>query len=153
MAIKAPRTIADQLQLLKDRGMLFRNEADALHYLENISYYRLKGYWWDMQTDRVNHTFHTDTYFEEVIERYNFDRHLRIILFDAIERIEIALRTKMIYHLSLNHGATWYKDSSLFTDVQKHADHLNNLMKEFGYSQEIFIKDHKIKHPNIDPES
>lgn len=104
MPNKPARDIADQLQLLKDRGMLFRNETEALDLLRNISYYRLKGYWWDMQSDRVNHIFYSNTYFEDVIERYNFDRILRLILFDAIERIEIALRTKMIYHLSLSHG-------------------------------------------------
>ena len=97
MINKPARSIADQLQLLKDRGMLFRFEKKATHFLQNISYYRLKGYWWDMQKDRVNHLFDTNTYFEDVIERYNFDRHLRLILFDAVERIEIALRTKMIY--------------------------------------------------------
>ena len=69
--------------------MLFSNETQALHYLKNISYYRFKGYWWDMQQDFTEHTFKPNTYFESVIKRYNFDRHLRLILFDAIERIEI----------------------------------------------------------------
>ena len=65
----------------------------------------MKGYWWDMQNDRINQTFYPNSRFETVIERYNFDRHLRLILFDAIERIEIALRTKMIYHLSIAYGS------------------------------------------------
>lgn len=101
MPLKPARSIEEQLQLLKDRGMLFRDEQSALSTLQNISYYRLKGYWWDMQEDRNQHIFYDNTYFETVLERYNFDRQLRIILFDAIERIEIALRTKMIYHFSL----------------------------------------------------
>ena len=147
------RIIAEQLQLLKDRGMLFHNETEATHFLQNISYYRIKGYWWDMQSDRVNHAFQPDTYFEDVIERYNFDRHLRLILFDAIERIEIALRTKMIYHLSLSYGATWYLHSNLFVDTVKHAEHITNLQREFGYNQEIFIKDHKRRHPNTNAEA
>jgi abortive infection bacteriophage resistance protein len=97
MANKNPYSIADQIALLKQRGMLFNNEQSAHHFLENISYYRLKGYWWDMQEDVTTHFLKPDTYFEDVIDRYNFDRRLRLILFDAIERIEIALRTKMIY--------------------------------------------------------
>ena len=67
-----------------------------------------------MQADKTLHTFQNNTYFEDIIERYNFDRHLRLILFDAIERIEIALRTKMIYHMSLKYGGLWYLDASLF---------------------------------------
>lgn len=153
MAIKPARTIAEQLQLLKDRGMLFHFETEATHFLQNISYYRIKGYWWDMQSDRVNHAFRPDTYFEDVIERYNFDRHLRLILFDAIERIEIALRTKLIYHLSLSYGATWYLQNNLFVDTVNHAEHIAHLQKEFEYSQEVFVKDHRRKHPNTNAEA
>ncbi|MGB1206939.1 MAG: Abi family protein [Chitinophagales bacterium] len=150
MSNKPVKSIAEQIQLLKSRGMLFRDETKATHFLKNISYYRLKGYWWDMQENKTSHTLLPNSYFETVIERYNFDRHLRLILFDAIEMIEIALRTKMIYYLSMSFGSTWYLDSSLFTNSHKHQQHLNHLQREFGYSQEIFIKDHKRKYPNTD---
>ncbi|HOE94136.1 MAG TPA: Abi family protein, partial [Candidatus Cryptobacteroides sp.] len=36
------------------------------------------------------------------------------IVFNAIERIEISLRTKLIYHLSLGYGPEWYLNPSLF---------------------------------------
>lgn len=148
-----PITIAQQIQQLKDRGMLFHNEITASDFFANISYYRLKGYWWDMQSDSVNHSFLPDSYFETVLERYNFDRHLRLILFDAIERIEIALRTKMIYHMSLSYGALWHLDINLFADSEKHAEHVAHINREFGYSQEIFVKDHKTRYPNTDAAS
>jgi abortive infection bacteriophage resistance protein len=162
MATKPAYSIADQITLLKQRGMLFRNEAQATHFLSNISYYRLKGYWWDTQTDKTLHLFQPNTYFEDIIERYNFDRHLRLILFDAIERIEIALRTKMIYHLSLIYGGLWYLDPSLFetttinvNGVVKtiHQNCLDELRKDFNRSHEIFIKDHKSRYPNQDADS
>jgi abortive infection bacteriophage resistance protein len=133
--------------------MLFRDEDAAPHFLQNISYYRLKGYWWDLQAERVIHTFQPQTYFEDVVDRYNFDRHLRLILFDAVERIEIALRTQMIYHLSLAYGPCWYQDFKLFTDQVWLAKHLDNLMNEFDRSQEIFIVNHKKNHPDTYPES
>ena len=79
MPNKPAYTIVDQLQLLKSRGMLFRNEAQAAELLKNISYYRLKGYWWDMQSDFTLHTFLPNTYFEDIVDRYNFDRQLRLI--------------------------------------------------------------------------
>lgn len=133
--------------------MLFRNESEAAISLKNISYYRLKGYWWDMQADRCTHQFSPNTYFEDVVSRYNFDRHLRLILFDAIERIEIALRTKMIYHLSLTHGGLWYLNPDLFTNPQMHARHMMDLNTEFNRSQEIFIKDQKTRHPQADTDA
>ncbi len=133
--------------------MQFRNEADAHHFLQYISYYRLKGYWWDTQTDKVNHTFQAGTFFEDIMDRYTFDRHLRLILFDAIERIEIALRTQMVYHLSHFHGPLWYQNASIFSIPVLHANNLSSLMREFDYSQEIFILDHKRRIPHDDPEA
>ena len=132
-----------------------------IHFLKNISYYRLKGYWWEMQIDVITHTFKPNTYFEDVIDRYNFDRHLRLILFDAIERIEIALRTKMIYHLSISYGSLWYLNSKLFeatplpsnptkTIYQNTIDELN---REYNRSQEIFIKDQRKRYPKQDADA
>ena len=66
MSNKAAREIKDQIQLLKSRGMLFHDEALADSTLHNISYYRLKGYWWDMQADKVQHQFNANSYFEDV---------------------------------------------------------------------------------------
>ena len=157
MANKAPHTIAEQIDLLASRGMLFKNVANAPHFLQNISYYRLKGYWWDMQTDYALHTFKPDTYFEDIIDRYNFDRHLRLILFDAIERIEIALRTKMIYHLAIGYGGLWYLDPRLFDSKTftyntitktQHLHTVDELNKEFNRSREIFVQDHKHRYPD-----
>lgn len=153
MANNPSYSIDDQIQLLKNRGMLFKEEHHAQHFLKNISYYRLKGYWWDMQDNFLNHQFKPNTYFEDVIERYNFDRKLRLILFDAIERIEIALRTKMIYFMSQSYGALWYRDPQYFHDLNKFNANKTKLEKEFNYSQEVFIRDHKRRHPADYPES
>ena len=145
-------TISDQIELLKRRGMLFKDEAKAYSQLEKIGYNRLKGYWLDMQSDFNLHIFRTDVYFEDIIERYYFDRQLRIILFDAIEQIEIAFRAKMIYHLSIAYGGLWYLNPSLFESTiitQKgetktaHFFALDELQKEFNRSQDIFTKDRK----------
>jgi abortive infection bacteriophage resistance protein len=78
---KPAYTITDQMALLKQRGMLFRDEEQAEACLKDISYYRLKGYWWDMQSDTVSHSFQPYVYFEDILERYDFDRKLRLILF------------------------------------------------------------------------
>ncbi|MEO7176101.1 MAG: Abi family protein [Saprospiraceae bacterium] len=161
MANKAPYSIVEQIALLKKRGMQFRDEPTAHHFLENISYYRLKGYWWDLQADYTLHTFNPDTYFEDIIDRYTFDRHLRIILFDAIERIEIALRTKMIYHLSMAYGGLWYTNANLFettplpsnASITIYQNTINDLHKEFSRSQEIFIKDQRNRFPNQDTDA
>ena len=155
MANKPAYAIADQIALLKQRGMLFRDEPSAHDCLANINYYRLRGYWWDMQSNYIQHSFKSGTYFEDVIDRYNFDRRLRLILFDAIERIEIALRTRIIYHLSLTYGGLWYLDSALFDNItitgnskSIYQNALDSLNSEIDRTQEIFIREHFINHPN-----
>jgi len=153
---KPAYTISDQIALLKKRGMTFRNEAQAHELLKNISYYRLKGYWWDTQIDETQHNFQSGTCFEDIMERYDFDRQLRQILFGGIEQIEIAVRSKMIYHLSIAYGGLWYLNPVLFNDtihvyegrsMTAHCKVLEDLQKEFDRSQEDFIKDHKQHHP------
>ena len=153
---KVAFTITGQIELLKQRGMLFRDETRACHILRNISYYRLKGYWWDAQNDPVRHLFRPDTYFEDIMERYDFDRRLRLILFDGIEQIEIALRTKLIYHLSIAYDGLWYLNPALFNSATQIVDGISKtphlrvqeeLQKEFNRSQEPFVKDQQHRYP------
>jgi abortive infection bacteriophage resistance protein len=160
MSNKPALPLAHQISLLKQRGMLFRNDANAANILGRISYYRLKGYWWDTQTNNVNHAFSPNTYFEEIVDRYVFDQKLRIVLFNAIELIEITLRTKMIYHLSISYGGLWCLDTSLFQSTSKpgssqtiHLDTIDELKKEFYRSKEIFIVDQLLRFPNNDPDA
>lgn len=150
---KVPKSIQDQITLLKERNMAFKDEANAPHFLKNISYYRLKGYWWEMQKDKVNHIFYPNSYFEDVIDHYNFDRHLRLIIFNAIERIEIALRTKLIYHMSLGYGSEWYLDPQLFDKQKFYLGFLGKMFNDLRGSSEEFIKKHYDNHPEEHPES
>ena len=43
-----PRTIQQQIAILKSRGMDLSDENLATSYLTRISYFRLKYYWTDM---------------------------------------------------------------------------------------------------------
>ena len=150
---KAPKTIQDQINLLLSRNMTFSDVNNAPHFLSNISYYRLKGYWWEMQDDKVNHHFRNGSIFEDVIDLYNFDRHFRLITFNAIERIEIALRTKLIYHLSIAYGAEWYLNPSIFDKPKEYIALLSKTFTDVGRSSEEFIVKHFDNHPDEHPES
>lgn len=150
---KIPRTISEQIDLLKSRNMSFRDINDAPKFLANISYYRLKGYWWEMQEDFVKHRFQNGSFFEDAIDIYNFDRNFRIIVFNAIERIEIALRSKLIYHLSHAHGAIWYLDPSLFDKQKEFTSFISKVYQDMSRSSEEFIVKHFANHPTEHPES
>lgn len=149
---KEPKTIQEQLDLLGEREMQFRDLANAPHFLANISYYRLKGYWWEMQEDFEEHIFKEDVYFEDIVDLYNFDRHFRLILFNAIERIEIALRTKLIYHMSVSYGALWYLDIEHFQSEYHFNKFIDKINNDVDASSEEFIKKHFENHADEEPE-
>ena len=132
--------------------MQFHDIANAPHFLANISYYRLKGYWWEMQSNLITHTFNQGSYFEDVIDLYNFDRHSRLLIFDAIERIEVSLRTKLIYYLSLKYGPLFYLDYNIFTDGINQMSTVGHLSSEINRSREQFILEHKSNHKADIPE-
>ena len=100
MTNQKPHDIKEQIQLLRDRGMSFSKEElfEAHERFSRISYFRLKYYWRDLLD--VDGDFIPGSSFSDVIRRYDFDHQLRLILFDAIEIIEVALRSKVINHMS-----------------------------------------------------
>lgn len=144
---KQSLTIDQQIAQLIDRGLSINHPDIASHFLSHISYYRLAGYWWPMQSEpKENHIFKPGSKFEDVISLYNFDRELRIIIFDAIEKIEISLRTKLIYHLSHEFDPWWFQKLEIFQNVPEAVKTLSVIEEELGRSKDIFIKSHKTKH-------
>lgn len=135
-----------QIQQLIERGLQINEADNAEHVLSNISYYRLSGYWWPMQSDKDKHIFKSNSRFSDVIALYNFDRELRLLLFDVIERIEISLRTKLIYHLSLEFDPWWFQKTELFNNSLELIKTLAALKEEIERSKDIFIKEHYKKH-------
>lgn len=90
--------VDEQVDQLIARGMLIPDIAAAAETLRRIGYYRLSGYWYpyrqpseDEDRSRAD-TFHPGTSFTQVVDMYEFDRALRLIVLDAIERAEVALR-------------------------------------------------------------
>lgn len=146
MFTKQAITIHQQIQLLQDRGLIIDNLKVCEKYLSNISYYRLGEYWYVMQENKETHIFKPNSKIEDVIALYNFDAELRILLFEVIEKIEISLRTKLIYHLSLEHDPWWFQDFELFIDSQALVKTLSSLETELSRTKDTFIKNHYKKH-------
>ncbi|MEI6758251.1 MAG: Abi family protein [Chlorobium sp.] len=135
-----------QIQQLKLRGLLIADDSLAEHYLKNISYYRLAGYWWPMQSDKVNHVFKPSSRFEDVVALYSFDSELRLLVFNAIERVEIALRTRMINHLSHEVDPWWFENPSIFKNSSAFAENLQSIDRDLKHSKEVFIDQHYQKY-------
>jgi abortive infection bacteriophage resistance protein len=143
----------DQIALLKSRGMKFADENKALHLLENISYYRFSGYWYPLLADKQNHVFKADADFETAFNLYKFDKELRRLISSEMEKIEVAVRAKMAYVMSLAHNAFWMEDASLFTNLSTHRLTLDKIQDELNRSDEEFILSFKSKYSNRFPPS
>ncbi|WP_198306084.1 Abi family protein [Arcobacter vandammei] len=133
-------SIEEQIKQLKSRGMKFQNEDNAKNILENINYYRLAGYWLIFEKNHENHIFFPNTYFEDILNIYTFDRELRILLLEAIERVEISIRTKLAHILSKYFGSHPLLNQDIFLS-SSYYDNLSKLKNEINRNRgEIFIK-------------
>lgn len=108
----------DQLNLLTSRGMQVSDDEAAINYLDRIGYYRLSGYWypfrtWDLVSQKRVDDFKPDTQFENIVNLYVFDKKLRLLALDALERIEVAIRVD-IAHLLGERDTFAYQNNALF---------------------------------------
>lgn len=147
---KKPLTLDEQVARLKQRGLVFDDESEAIAYLFNISYYRLRAYTYPFQEngEGVEHNFtRKDIHFKDIIDLYCFDRRLRSLIFNAIEKIEVAVRTKIIQiYAESTHNSHWYDNESLYRfdyeDIMKHIE------ADVNRSNEDFIKHYNSKYNN-----
>lgn len=123
---------ADLVVLLRSRGLIIRDRARAERYINNIGYYRLSAYCKPFYRLGEPNVFMVRKEFNDVLRLYIFDRKLRLLALDPVQRIEVAVRTAISNHMSLTYGPFWFLDSKLFADEKKHTDMLTLSLKQAG---------------------
>lgn len=115
---KHPIDTREQVLRLKERGLIIQDELLAEQYLHNISYYRLRAYTYPFQMNEEGkeHIFIQDNIsFDDIIKLYCFDRRLRTLLFNVIEKIEVAMRTRIALTYSVDTGdGFWFLNHRLY---------------------------------------
>jgi len=147
---KPPLSFTEQISRLENKGMFFKDKAFAEQRLASISYYRLSGYWYpfrirDAQNNVLNQ-FEPNTTFDDVLCLYETDRQLRSLVLDAIERIEIAVRTQFTYHIGHKYLAFGHTNKENFHPKFNHADWLDKLENEVRRSRDDFIFHYKSRY-------
>lgn len=150
---KRPIDIPEQISILTSRGLVIDCESFAQQQFSSISYFRLASYWKPFEIDSDTHNLAKGISLNDVLSLYTFDRELRGIIFAAIQDIEIALRTRIIHHFSMKHGAFWFMDASLFSDVEIFDKCFLSLQNEVARSKEDFLLEHfkKYDSPSMPP--
>lgn len=167
-------TTDQQVALLKSRGMEITDVARAKACLARIGYYRLSAYWYPNRkstssndpttgrtTTQVLDDFMAGTKFSDALDFYVFDKQLRLLVLDALERVEIGVRTDIAILLG-RHDAWAHRDPSRLhgnfarrlvygASRTKHDEWLSRLDDKFQKSKEDFAKHFKEKYPFDQP--
>lgn len=170
-------SLDQQLERLQDRGLVVSDRDKALTYLHRIGYYRLSGYWFPLRErsglccvldqsrqskQKIKEgtialdTFKPGATFENAVHLYVFDKQLRLLVMDALERVEVALRVDVAHTLGkldpfaylradLFHD-TFSKDLNKNTGLTKHHEWLTKHAQLIGRSKEEFVTHNKTKY-------
>lgn len=124
-------------------------QTEIAERLRFISFHRLSPYWavadpMGIAGNAVESRFRPGTYWESVMARYMFDRKLRLAVFDAISRIEIALRTQIAYWWVHETGNDFpQKDHNNYQPafrVSELFDDVNRCFRSSQTSETLFYK-------------
>lgn len=143
--MKQATTIDEQIALLRSRGMIISDEEKAREVLADIGYFRLCTYFFPFeitypQDHHRTHQYKPDSKFEDGVALYYFDVDVRRIMQNYLARIEVAVRTAIVYEISnfYKTNPIWFVDSRIVDSA--HITYFNT-----------YIYTHKFKndHPVI----
>ncbi len=132
---------SDLVSLLQSRGLTVTDTVKAELYLEHIGYYRLSAYMYPLlQMPKERHLYKPNTSFSQVMMLYRFDKKLRLLIFNEIEKIEVAVRSAIVNVGSeMTGNPFWMTEGSNFIDAVKFRHTMNLIDAELHRSREDFI--------------
>lgn len=143
---KPSLTFDQQADLLINRGLVVTDKKALLIHLNNVSYYRLSAYWYPFR--QADDTLKPGTTFEMIWRRYTFDRQMRLLVMDAIERVEIAVRTQLTNIFTLKYGAFGHLSPANLPKINndKRIELIHKIRDEAIHSQERFVAHYQQKY-------
>lgn len=136
--------IQQQIQQLENRGLIINNKPLAIDFLTyEANYYKINGYFHLFQN--IPNKFNANTTFENIIELYYFDLHLRnlILLYTSI--IETSFKNYVSYIHTKNYDALGYLNTKNFQDSSKQYDFISKAYASISLNDnQDFIKHHTL---------
>lgn len=157
MNLKKPCTISEQIQKLKDHGVVIKDEDAAYSFLSQVNYYRLTGYLLQYRINPENSDYAVPVDFCELVELYKFDSELRNLYRKYLEIIELFYRTKISYTFSLLKCKNEPYDQHYSEDSFYNKEAFKNIKNGFEneeegyYCDSLIVKHHKNKYGNQMP--
>lgn len=148
---KLPLSPEQQADLLISRGLVVQDRTELIDFLSRVSYYRLTAYLFPFKIPGSEH-YKEGTTFETIYRRYTFDRRFRLLILDALERFETAMKTRIVNVFVMQHGAFGYLDIHNFNNFpqDKYDRFLTEIREAVKKSSEKFVKHFSSKYSNSD---
>ena len=148
-----PKNIQNAAQLLqkwRNAGMRIDPGDNAEDVLNQIGYYRLKGYAFHLY-DKSTGQFETGTAFGKIVSLYTFDSALSNLVFRFLSQIEVSLRARLVSALLLRGDALILNDPSIFGEKDKYWKNQSAISSEIARSSDVFIKHNFTKYDGAIP--
>nr|MBP3259128.1 Abi family protein [Bacilli bacterium] len=104
MASKVFKNLNEQIEILKNRGLVIQNETVAKNILLRENYFFINGYRHLFAKEAGTDTFLDGTTFDELYATFSFDRKIRNIFFRYILVVENNIKSIISYQLSKKYG-------------------------------------------------
>lgn len=114
------KTINEQIDILKDRGLIIEDELSAQEILLRENYFFIMGYRHLFMTSKKDNKFIPGTTFRELYSLFLFDRYFRNIIFKNLLVIENQLKSVISYQLSKKYG---YREKDYLNPKNFTSDH------------------------------
>ncbi|WP_104697297.1 MULTISPECIES: Abi family protein [unclassified Helicobacter] len=144
---KSSKTYQELVQILKDRNLVVSDESRAVDFLSRVHYYRLSAYYPPFQSKKDS--FDPNITFEDIVRLYEFDAELRKFVFAYIEKVEIALRAKIVQVHTQRYGTLGYAENIKSLDMTNmknmsiYCEVAHNIQKEKTRTKEVFVQHFK----------
>jgi len=142
---KPALTFEQQVALLEERGLKIPDGRAALATLRQVNYYRLSAYWYPLRESGAD-TFVRGASLDTVLRLYEYDRRLRILMLDGIERAEILARTHVAYELAHSCSPFAHAEAGTFDGRFNHEQWYEALVEELERSTETFVNHFRTKY-------
>ena len=141
--MKRFHTIDEMISLLRERGLYIEDEASARRTLLNDNYYRLSGFFRQLQRDHRggDPRFIEGSTFDQVVRLHRCDRQFARLCGDALADIECALRSRFAYFSAqASGGAAFYLQPTYYYEsMPDRSVHVDRVQDELARSKSAMV--------------
>ncbi|MDR0910663.1 MAG: Abi family protein [Spirochaetaceae bacterium] len=149
--VKPFLSLEAQIEKICSRGCTINDKNQAMAVLSRINYYRFSAYF--LPFKQADGSYKIGTAFAKVYGMYEFDRRIRGVVFQAVARIEVLMRSRIAYLYAENYGPLGYLDAQNYSSKwHNHAKFLEQIKNEIRQNRKVlFVKHHIKKYDNQFP--